>query len=109
MIPKYKLNTNMKDIWSGNLYTVNSYQSLNETLETNKLYIFVVRSLSASYVEFIPYIHGAGNSFQHTTYDGSTVVRWRIDINSKGTEFRLSDASLNMGSNTGILAVYKLG
>lgn len=101
------LKCNMKSIWSGNLYTVNSYQLLNEPLEINKLYIFAVRALSASFIEFIPYIYGAGNSFQHTSYDGTTIVRWRIDINSKGTEFRLNDSCLNIGSNTGVLAVYR--
>lgn len=109
MIPKLKLNTNMKKIWSGNLYTTNSYQTLNKALEKNKLYIFVVKSLSSSYIEFIPYIYGVGNSLQHSYYDGSTVVRWRIDINSKGTEFALNTDCLNMSSNTCVLAVYELG
>ena len=108
MIPKRKLNTNMKLIWSGNLYVTNSFQSLDEKLEKNKLYIFVVRSLSNTYVEFIPYIYGSNNSFQHSYYDGKTVVRWRIDINSKGTDFQLSDGCLNMSNTTGVLAVYRV-
>ena len=97
-----------KIIWSGNLYVTNSYQILNQALKENKLYIFVVKSLSSSYIEFIPYIYGAGNCLQHSYYDGSTVVRWRIDINSKGTEFVLNTDSLNMSSNTGILAIYEI-
>lgn len=97
-----------KIIWSGNLYVTNSYQILNQALKENKLYIFVVKSLSSSYIEFIPYIYGAGNRLQHSYYDGSTVVRWRIDINSKGTEFALNTDSLNMSSNTGILAIYEI-
>lgn len=109
MIPKLKLNTNMKKIWSGNLYVKNSYQTFNKALEKNKLYIFIVKSLSSSYIEFIPYIYGVGNSLQHSYYDGSTVVRWRIDINSKGTEFALNTDSLNMSSNTSVLEVYELG
>ena len=109
MIPKCKFNNNMRKIWSGNLYALNSYQPFNEPLKKIKLYIFVVKSLSSAYIEFIPYIYGVGNSLQHSYYDGSTVVRWRIAINSKGTEFALNTDSLNMSSNTSVLAVYELG
>ena len=56
----------------------------------------------------IPYIHGSGRSIQYGYYDGTTVVRWRIVINSTNTGFYLSENSLNMGSTTGILEVYKI-
>ena len=99
-----------KRIWSGNLYTTggDNTEITSEIFEANKLYLFIVQGLSGSFTMTIPYIHGSGRSIQYGYYDGTTVVRWRIVINSTNTGFYLSENSLNMGSTTGILEVYKI-
>ena len=98
------------NIWSGNLYETGSDKTelTSEAFEEGKLYMFVVQGLSGSFKMTIPYIHGSGNSVQHSYYDGETVVRWRIIINTSGTGFYLDEASKNMGSNTGITEVYRV-
>jgi hypothetical protein len=41
MIPKCKFNNNMRKIWSGNLYVLNSYQPFNEPLKKiNYIYLW---------------------------------------------------------------------
>lgn len=97
-------------IWSGNHYTTggDNTQYFNKKLVTGKQYIFVVQGLSGSYRMSFPYIYGTGNQLQYGYYDGTTVVRWRITINSDGSGFYLDSASLNMGSNTGVREIYEV-
>ena len=105
-----KNSVKTRAIWSGHLYdTGTEYtQSFTEPLEVGKLYMFVLLGLSSSYRMTIPYIHGTGNAIQHSYDDGTTLVRWRININTDGTGFYLDDASIEMGVSTGVLAVYKV-
>lgn len=107
---KNDLQTNMRTIWKGNCYTTGSAntQITNENFEEGKLYLFVVQGNSGTFRMTIPYVYGSGNSLQYAYYDGTTVVRWRIIINATKTGFYLEDGSLNMGSNTGILEIYKV-
>ena len=102
--------TKTEVIWSGHLYSLGTEhtQLFSEPLEKGKLYMFVLLGLSSSYKMTIPYIHGTGNGVQHGYYDGTTVVRWRINVNTDGTGFYLDSASLQMGVSTGVLAVYKV-
>lgn len=102
--------TKTTSIWSGHLYNIGTEhtQLFSEPLETGKLYMFVLLGLSSSYRMTIPYIHGTGNGIQHSYYDGTTVVRWRINISTDGTGFYLDAASLQMGVSSGVLAVYKV-
>lgn len=107
---KNDLQTNMRTIWKGNCYTTGSAntQITSENFEEGKLYLFVVQGNSGAFRMTIPYVYGSGNSLQYAYYDGTTVVRWRIIINTTRTGFYLDNDSLNMGSNTGVLAIYKV-
>lgn len=96
--------------WSGNHYTtgMDNTQYFGKPMEVGKQYIFVVQGLSGSFRMSFPYIHGTGNEFQYSYYDGTTVVRWRIAINADATGFYLNDACMNMGSNTGVRCIYEV-
>lgn len=97
--------TKPKVIWSGNEYTIGHDVSVSN-FESGKLYIFEVYGLSGSYKEYIPFIsNGSIQYVQYTMYDGSTNVRWRIELTSN--TFKLNNNSINMGSNTAILNLYK--
>lgn len=100
-------NNTLNAIWSGNLYTTNTTTNIGKNLEKNKLYVFEVKGLSSVYYEYIPFVaNGGTQSVQHTTYDGSTAVRWRIII--ENATFKLDTNSLNMSANTAIVNLYKL-
>lgn len=99
--------TKTNTIWSGNVYAVNQQTNIGQALESGHLYAFEVKGLSSLYYEYIPFIsNGANQSIQHTTYDGNTAVRWRIDMTSN--TFNLSSNSLNMGSNTAITKLIRI-
>ena len=99
--------TKTNTIWSGNVYTVNQQTNIGQSLESGHLYAYEVKGLSSLYYEYIPFIsNGANQSIQHTTYDGNTAVRWRIDMTSN--TFLLSSNSLNMGANTAITKIIEI-
>lgn len=99
--------TKTNTIWSGNVYTVNQQTNIGQALESGHLYAYEVKGLSSLYYEYIPFIsNGANQSIQHTTYDGNTAVRWRIDMTSN--TFLLSSNSLNMGVNTAITKIIEI-
>lgn len=100
-------NNFLNAIWSGNVYAKNVTTSIGQNLEAGKLYVFEVKGLSSSYYEYISFIaNGGSQSIQHTTYDGSTAVRWRINLTAN--TFLLDNNSLNMSANTAVVNLYKL-
>lgn len=94
-------------LWTGNLYTTGSSLTLSEALIEGQLYIVTVRGLSGSYTMEFPFTMHY-NYLQFSYYDGTTAVRWRIDINSAKTTMTLSSGSLGISSNAGILRVDKV-
>lgn len=100
------INSSITSVWSGNLYnTTDTINNIN--FENGKIYIFKVKGMSGSYYEYIPFISNGSNDYvQHTTYDGTNVARWRIDLTA--TSFKLNGNSLNLGTNTAVVNLYKL-
>ena len=99
--------TKTNTIWSGNVYTANQQTNIGQALESGHLYAYEVKGLSSLYYEYIPFIsNGANQSIQHTTYDGNTVVRWRIGLTSN--TFNIDNFSLNIGSNTAITKLIRI-
>lgn len=102
----YEETTNiMKTIWTGNLYTKQSSTSIGTSLESGRLYAFVVKGNSSIYLETIPFIFTGDNTLvQHVSYEGTTVTRWRIGVSSNS--FILDNNSLNIVANTAVIALY---
>ena len=93
-------------IWTGNVYSKNTTTNIDENLRTGSLYYFEVKGLSSLYYEYIPFVVNGGTQYiQHTTYDGTTAVRWRIILTP--STFTLDNNSLNMSSNTAITKIIK--
>ena len=94
-------------IYTGNLYQTGVAANLDENLVAGKMYVIEVKGLSSGYLEYITFISNGGNqNVQHTLYDGTTNVRWRIDFTS--STITLNSGSINMGTNTGIQAIYRI-
>lgn len=104
---KNYIDSVVQSIWTGNVYTKQSSTSLSTTLESGKLYAFVVKGNSSNYTETIPFIFDEnGTLVQHTSYNGTTMTRWRIEVSSNS--FYLDNNSLNMDASTAITILYKL-
>lgn len=103
-------------IWEGNLYQTGDVNkvTLNEAVEEGKPYVITVKGLSSGYLmEFICTFRSC--FYQASYYDGTTVVRWRINfLNESGgqsapfTKMYLDNASTNMSATTAIVRVAKL-
>ena len=94
-------------LWTGNIYSAGSYADLSEAMQPGQVYIITVKGLSGTYIMEFPFTMRY-SALQFDYYDGSTVARWRLNINANRDRITIDTGSMNMGTNTAILRVDKV-